>query len=170
MERIGGSFLVWYPGVLVAGLAGGLVCSVFTPWLFVLVGETLSYFLSLGFTALVAALCAVFAGNALAGDRRRVRIWSVVGVGQVAAVLAVPANLAFANSGGLFRVGLGTTMTVSAISTAVVCGVAAWGLRRPPTASSSEAKDGRSAALLVALASVLMVAGVLIYDFLNPGG
>ncbi len=169
MEEAGVRSVVWYPVVLAAGLIGGLVCGEFTPLLFVLVGEKLSYVLSLGLTALVAALCAVFAGNALAGDGRRVRLWSVVGVGELAAALAVSANLVFENSGGLSWVGLGTTMTVSAAAIAVVCGVAAWLLRRPPVAPGAEApRDAGSAAFLIALALVLLVSGVVIYDALNP--
>lgn len=171
MERTGGRSFVWYPVVLVAGLAGALVGYLCTFLLYVLVGEALFYFLSLCFIALLAALCAVFAGSALAGGGRGVRLWSVVGVGQAAAVLAALANIAFADAVSLSEIGLGRQMPANAAVLAAVCGVAAWVLRRPPAAaSSSEAKDGRSAALLVALALVLMVAGVVIYDFLNPGG
>jgi hypothetical protein len=95
MEQAGVRSLVWYPDVLAAGLVGGFVGNLSTALLFAVIGEALFYFLSLCFTALVAALCAVLAGNALAGDGRRARLWSVVGVCEVAGVLAALANLAF---------------------------------------------------------------------------
>ena len=170
MEQAGGRSYVWYPGVLAAGLVGAYVGYLFTALLYIVVGEVLFYFLSLCFTALLAALCAVFAGDALAGRGPRVRLWSVVGVGQAAAVLAALANTAFADAVGLSALGLGRQMPANAAAIAVVCGVAAWGLRRPPTAPSAGAKDGRSAVLLFGLALVLIVAAVLIYDSLNPGG
>lgn len=168
MESVEGRSIAWYPGVLVAGLAGAYMGYLLTVLIYILVGEVLFYFLSLCFTALLAALCAVFAGDALAGSGPRVRLWSVVGVGQAAAVLAALANIAFADAVGLS--GLGRQMPVNAAVIAVVCSMAAWGLRRPPAASSAGAKDGWSAALLVALALALTVAAVLIYDSLNPGG
>ena len=170
MERAGGRSFVWYPGVLAASLVGAYVGYLFTVLLYIVVGEVLFYFLSLCFMALLAALCAVFAGDALAGRGLRVRLWSVVGVGQAAAVLAALANMAFADAVGLSALGLGRQMPVNAVAIAVVCGVAAWGSRRTPTASSAGAKDGRSAVLLVALALVLIVAAMLIYESFNPPG
>ena len=151
MERTGGRFFVWYPVVLVAGLAGALVGYLCTVLLYVLVGEALFYFRSLCFIALLAALCAVFAGNALVGGGRGVRMWSVLGVGQAAAVLAALANIAFADAVGLSEIGLSEIgldrqMPANAAVLAAVCGVAAGVLRSPPAAaSSSEAKDVRSA-------------------------
>lgn len=170
MESVEGRSIAWYPGVLVTGLVGAYVGYLLTVLIYILVGEVLFYFLSLCFTALLAALCAVFASDALAGSGPRVRLWSVVGVGQAAAVLAALANIAFADAVGLSGLGLGRQVPANAAVIAVVCSIAAWGLRRPPAASSAGAKDGWSAALLVALALALTVAAVLIYDSLNPGG
>jgi hypothetical protein len=145
----------------------------FTILLFVIVGETLFYFLSLCFTALVAALCAVLVGDALAANGRRVRLWSVVGVSGVAGILTALANLAFVDSvgnrGGFAQISLGQQMDVSAIFIALVSGVAAWGLRRPPVTPGTEApRDARSALLLVLLASLLLVAGVFIEGISGP--
>jgi hypothetical protein len=77
--------------------------------LFVLVGEALFFFLSLCFTALMAALCAVLAGNALAGDGRRVRLWAVVAATEAAGVLAALANLVFVYALARISPGLCTT-------------------------------------------------------------
>ena len=173
MERVGVRSLIWYPGVLAASLVGALVSGMSTILLFLIVGETLSYFLSLCFTALVAALCAVLVGNALAADGRRVRLWSVVGVSGVAGILAALANLAFVDSvdnrGGLAQIGLGQQMDLSAIFIALVSCVAAWGLRRPPITPGTEApRDARSAVLLLLLALILLIAAVVFYDISNP--
>ena len=169
MERVGVRSLIWYPVVLVAGLAGALVGYLCTVLLYVLVGEALFYFLSLCFIALLAALCAVFAGNALVGGGRGVRLWSVVGVGQGAAVLAALANIAFADAVGLSEIGLGQQMPANAAVLAAVCGVAAWVLRRPPVAPGTEApRDARNAALLLLLALLLLVAGVVIHGISDP--
>ena len=173
MERDGIRSPVWYLGVLAASLVGALVGSTSTILLFIIVGETLFYFLSLCFTALVAALCAVFVGDALAADGRGVRLWSVVGVSEVAGILAALANLAFVygvgDRGGLAQIGLGQQMTLSAIFIALVSGVAAWGLRRPSVTPGTEApKDAISAALLILLALILLIAAVVFYDISNP--
>jgi hypothetical protein len=139
-----------------------------TSLLFVLVGEALFYFLSLCVTALIAALCAVLAGNALAGDGRRIRLWSVVGLGEAAAVVAALGNLPFAGSSVSSQIGLGRQMLISAAGIAVVCGVAAWGLSRPSGVSHSGAQDARSVALLVALALLLLVSGMVIDGMSGP--
>jgi hypothetical protein len=173
MERVGVGSLIWYPGVLAASLVGALVSGMSTILLFVIVGETLFYFLSLCFTALVAALCAGFVGDALAANRRRVRLWSVVGVSGVAGILAALANLAFVDSVGnrvgLAQISLGQQMDLSAIFIALVSSVAAWGLRRPPVTPGTKApRDARSAVLLLLLASLLLVAGVVIDGISGP--
>jgi hypothetical protein len=173
MERAGIRSPVWYLGVIAASFVGALVSSMSTILLFVIVGEALFYFLSLCFTALVAALCAVFVGDALAANGRRVRLWSVVGVSEIAGILASLANLAFVDSvgnrGGLAQISLGQQMDLSAIFVALVSGVAAWGLRRPPVTPGTEApKDAISAVLLILLALILLIAAVVFYDISNP--
>lgn len=173
MEQTGVRSLVWYPGVLAASLAGALFGNVSTTLLYVLVGETPFYFLSLCFTALVAALCAVFVGNALAADGRRGRLWSVVGVSEVAGILAALANVAFVygvgDRGALAQIGLGQRTTLSAVLIALVSGVAAWGLRRPPGTPGAEAsKDARSAVLLLALALLVLVSAMIIDGISSP--
>jgi hypothetical protein len=173
MERVGVGSLIWYPGVLAAGLAGGFVGNVSTTLLFVLVGETLFYFLSLCFTALMAALCAVLAGNALAGDGRRVGLWAVVVATEAAGVLAALANVVFVyavgDGDGLSRIGLGQQMGLSTIVVALVSGLAAGYLRRSPVVVGAEApRDARSALLLILLASLLVVAGVVIDGISSP--
>lgn len=170
MGRAGVRSVVWYSGVLVAGLIGGFVGSFATGLLYVIISETLFYFLSLCFTALLAALCAVLAGDVLAGDGRRVRLWSVVGIGQVAAVLA-----AFGNIGIVlifpslpYHVGLGGQMNVSTVALVVVCAVAVWVLRRPSNVPSSSTRDLVSAVFLFGLAFFLLVLGVAVDGILNP--
>jgi hypothetical protein len=146
MERVGVGSLIWYPGVLAAGLAGGFVGNVSTTLLFVLVGETLFYFLSLCFTALMAALCAVLAALA-----------------NVVFVYAV------GDGDGLSRIGLGQQMGLSTIVVALVSGLAAGRLRRPPVVAGAEAPRGsRRAVLLIVLASLLLVAGVVIDGISGP--
>ena len=168
MERDVVRSLVWYPGVLAAALAGGLVGNLSAALLFVVVGEAMFLFLSLCFTALLAALCAVFAGNLLADDGRRGRLWSVVGVSAAAAIPAALAVLALVvhpiGDGGPFsRIGLVQQATLGAVAVSLISGVAAGRLRRPPVDAGADApKDARSAVLLVVLASLLMVAGVAI--------
>lgn len=173
MEQAGVRPFVWYPGVLTAGLVGGLVGNVSTTLLFVLVGETLFYFLSLCVTALIAALCAVLVGNALAGEGRRVRLWAVVGVSEAAGVLAALANLAFVyavgDGNGLSRIGLGQQLTFSTIVVGLVSGVTACGLRRPVVAPGVGApKDARSAVLLIVLALLAVVLGLAIDGISSP--
>lgn len=173
MEQAGVRPFVWYPGVLAAGLVGGLVGNVSTTLLFVLVGETLFYFLSLCVTALIAALCAVLVGNALAGEGRRVRLWAVVGVSEAAGVLAALANLAFVyavgDGNGLSRIGLGQQLTFSTIVVGLVSGVTACGLRRPVVAPGVGApKDARSAVLLIVLALLAVVLGLAIDGISSP--
>ena len=145
MERAGIRSSVWYLGVLAASLVGALVGSTSTILLFIIVGETLFYFLSLCFTALVAALCAVFVGDALAADGRGVRLWSVVGVSEVAGILAALANLAFVesvgNRVGLAQIGLGQQMTLSAIFVALVSGLGSSPSARNPGHRSAQRRD-----------------------------
>lgn len=164
---------VWYPGVLAASLAGGFVGNLSTTLLFAVISETLSYFLSLCFTALLAAVCAVFAGNALAGDGRKGRLWLIVGISEVAGILVTLANLAFmytvGNGGGFSQFSLGQQMTLSTVVIALVSGMAAWGIRRPLVASGTEApKDAKSAVLLIVLALLLVISGLMIDGFLSP--
>lgn len=169
MGHVGLRSVVWYLGILVAGPAGGFVGSFATGLLFLIISETLFYFLSLGFTALLAALCAVLAGNVLAGDGRRVRLWSVVGIGQAAAVLAAFGNIGIVRSTDLpYHVGLGSQMNVSVTAIAVVCALATWVLRRPSGALSSGKKDLVGAVFLFGLALFLLVLGVAIDGVLNP--
>ena len=174
MEWVGIRSLIWYPGVLAAALAGGLLSSVSTILLFVLVREVLFYFLSLCFTALIAALCAVLVGNALAGDGRRVRLWAVVVAAEAAGVLAALANLVFVDTlsggnGALSRIGLGQQMDSSMIVVSLISGVAAARLRRSPVdAGAGALRDTRSAVLLIVLASLLLVAGVVIDGMSSP--
>ena len=174
MEQAGVRPFVRYPGVLAAGLVGGLVGNVSTTLLFILVGETLFYFLSMCVTALMAALCAVLVGNVLAGDGRRVRLWAVVGVSQAAGVVAALANLAFVyatGDGSVFpRIGLGQQMTLSTIVVALVSGAAACVLRRPAAAPGAGApKDARSAMLLIVLALLVVVLGLMIDGIFRIG-
>lgn len=168
---------VRYPGVLAAGLAGGLVANASTILLFILVGETLSYFLSLCFTALMAALCAVLVGNALAVDGRRVRLWAVVGVSEAAGVLAALANVVFVDAfvdavddgNGLSPISLGQQMAFSTVLISLVSSVATLGLRRPPVTPGAEApKDAKSAVLLILLALLLVVSGMVIDGISSP--
>lgn len=173
MERAGIRSFIWYLGVLAAGLAGGLVGNVSTTLLFILVGETLFYFLSFCFTALVAALCAVLAGNVLAGGGRRVRLWSVVGSSEVAGILVALANLAFVygvgDRGGFAQISLGQQVTSSTVLISLVSGVATLGLRRPPVTPGTEApKDTKSAVLLIALALLLVASGVVVDGISGP--
>lgn len=174
MEQADVRSFVWYPGVLAACLAGGLVGNLSTTLLFVMVGEALFHFLSLCFTALVAALCAVFAGNALAEDGRGVRLWLVVGVSEVAAILAALAHLAFVvypvvDGSGIAQVSLGQQMTFSAVAISLVSGVATWGLRRPPATPGTEApKDTKSAVFLIVLALLLAISGIVIDGMSSP--
>lgn len=174
MEQTSVRSFVWYLGVLAACLAGGLVGDQSTILLFIIVDETLSYFLSLCFIALVAALCAVLAGNVLAADGRRTRLWLVVGVSEVAAVLVALANTFLVtypiiDGVSVTPVSLGQQMTLNTIAISLVSTAATWSLRRPPTATATDApKDTISALLLVALALLLMVSGIVIYDVLVP--
>lgn len=163
MEKTSVRAFVWYLGVLTACLTGGLVGDLSTTLLFIIIDETLFYFLSLCFTALVAALCGVFVGNALAGDGRRVPLWLVVGVSEVAAILAALANLVFVlypviDGVSITPVSLGQQMTFNTIAISLVSCVATWSLRRPPGFSDTEApKDARSAMLLITLALILQL-------------
>lgn len=162
-------------GVLAACLVGGLVGNLSTTLLFIIIDETLSYFLSLCFTALVATLCATLAGNALAGDGRRVRLWLVVGVSEVAAILVALANTVLVtypiiDGVSITPVSFGQQMTFNTVAISLVSTAATWSLRRPPKATDTDApKDTISAVLLVALALLLMVSGIVIYDMLVPG-
>ncbi|MEJ7841698.1 MAG: hypothetical protein WKF95_07980 [Rubrobacter sp.] len=173
MERAGIGSIVWYPGVLAAGLAGGFAGNSSTALLFAVVDEALFYFLSLCFTALIAALCAVFSGNALAGDGRSGRLWSVVGVSEVAGILVALANLAFVygvgDRGGFAEISLGQQMTFSTGLISLVSGVATLGLRRPPLTRGAVApKDAKSAVLLIVLALLLVISGVVIDGISSP--
>jgi hypothetical protein len=60
-------------------------------------------------------------------------------------------------------------MGLSTIVVALVSGLAAGRLRRPPVVAGAEApRDSRSAVLLIVLASLLLVAGVVIDGISGP--
>lgn len=175
MEQTSVRSFVWYLGVLAACLAGGLVGNLSTTLLLIIINETLFYFLSLCFTALLASLCAVFAGNVLAVDEHRARLWFVVGVSEVAAILVALANTVLVTYPVIYGVSitpvsLGQQMMFNTVAISLVSTAATWSLRRPPTATDTDApKDTISAVLLILLALLLMVSGIVIYDMLVPG-
>jgi len=139
-----------------------LVSSLFTWALFLLVGETIFYFLSLGVNAIFAAFGAVMIGNVLAADGSRGRLLQISGVAEIAAIVVAIANLVFVDTTSASAV---SRMNASTVIVILAAAMATWILRG---SGRREARDARTAAILLVLAVLYVVGGMVLDGILSP--
>ena len=128
--------------------------------LFLLVGETVAYFVLAGVNGLMGALRAYWYGNVFEPDRGVGRLLIIVGVSQVAAVVVSVIMLYLGVSGRMFSgAALGGPVLADSMVVALAVSGAAWSVRKPVT-------DGREdlwvTAALLGLAGVGVIGAIIV--------
>lgn len=172
IEGSGARPMRWYAGVLASALAGGVIGALFLPFLYLFARETLFWFLSLGLIALLAALGAVWAGNALAVDGTKSRLLSVVGASEAAAALIAVGNLILLDTASDHLISQLTPfarITASTVMMALVAAAMTLRLRsREADAVHISSRDPRIAVILLVLAALVVIGAVVLDAFLSP--
>lgn len=145
-------------GIFASALIGSALGIFVVLPLGLIASEFVIFPLALGVSAILASVCAAWAGNFLSGDGTRTRLLQVVGATEgVAAVIAV-----LVLAGSSFRlVLLGPLIYVAVVcvvALAIAAGVATWRFRN----AERSAGDGRLTLVLLALAVVSVPAAIFI--------
>jgi hypothetical protein len=145
--------LRFWLGTLIAGWIGSLIGLFLILPLGLIVVEFVSFPLALGMGALLAALGAGWAGTLLATDGARTRLWPVVGVAEVTALLLA---LLFLASAALGMALLGPWLVIGVACSVMLALSATLATGRFREARQQASANGRLTLALLGLAVVLV--------------